>query len=237
MRKLLLTVALLTLSAIPASADVLLDTTGLGGSGNNVVFSGIDINDSHLILGHLNGQNNEIVRFRDLSLSNGFAGAANGQDIKIVNTRDLDITVFDSTNTVQLGTTRDIFSLKGTGDVFFRLTVAEADGSINTLNFTNLAGGIAGLGGGGYNLGNGNQQKGFDFTTINGEVIVDLDLFLGIGGSINDFEHYRIDAAPIPQVAAVPEASTWAMMVLGFAGVGLLSMRKRRREGYAFRVV
>jgi hypothetical protein len=33
------------------------------------------------------------------------------------------------------------------------------------------------------------------------------------------------------EVAAVPEPSTWAMMVLGFAGIGLLSYRRTRRNG------
>jgi hypothetical protein len=174
-----------------------------------------------------------VVRFFDVSNTTGFSGAANGQDIKIVNTRDLDITVFDSTNTIQLGTTRDIFSLKGTGDVFFRVSAVDANGQTETFNFTNLAGGVAGLGGGGYNLGPG--QNGFDFSVANGEVITDIDLFLGATGMINDFEHFRIDAAPIP-TAAVPEASTWVMMIAGFFGIGGVTMMKRRREGMQFRL-
>jgi len=111
--------------------------------------------------------------------------------------------------------------------VFFRVSAVDANGNAETFNFTNLAGGIAGLGGGGYDLGNGNQQNGFDFSVANGEVITDIDLFLGATGMINDFEHFRIDATPIPQVAAVPEPSTWAMMILGFLGVGFMSMRKK----------
>jgi PEP-CTERM motif len=31
-----------------------------------------------------------------------------------------------------------------------------------------------------------------------------------------------------PQVAAVPEPSTWAMMILGFAGVGYMTYRRRK---------
>jgi len=42
-----------------------------------------------------------------------------------------------------------------------------------------------------------------------------------------DFGHYT--------VAAVPEASTWAMMILGFAGVGFLAYR-RRGHGPALRL-
>ena len=223
MRKLLLaTTALLALSAVSAKADVLLDTTGQGGTGNNVVFSNIDPNDNRLILGHLNGQNNEVVRFFDKSNTTGYSGAANGNDIKIIDTRDLDITVFNSTNTVEVGTTRDIFSLTGSGDVFFRISAVKADGTAETFNFTNLAGGVAGLGGGGYGLSNG--QSGFDFSVANGEVITDIDLFLGATGMISDFEHYRIDAAPIPQVAAVPEPASWLLMLCGFFGVGGLAM-------------
>jgi hypothetical protein len=218
-RKLLLgSVALLALSGA-AKADIVLDTTGQGGTGNNVIFS--SISSPSLILGKLNGQNDQVVRFFDVSGSNGFSGAANGNDIKIVNTRDLDISVFDKTNTTQLGVTRNIFSLKGDGEVFFKVTAQEADGTFKLFTFTGLAGNVAGLGGGGYSLGNG--QSGFDFRAINGEKIWDLDLYISTGGVITDFEHYRIDVA----VAAVPEASTWAMMILGFLGVGGLAMRKK----------
>jgi PEP-CTERM motif len=38
-----------------------------------------------------------------------------------------------------------------------------------------------------------------------------------------------------PQVAAVPEPSTWAMMILGFAGIGFLAHR-RKSAGSAFRL-
>jgi hypothetical protein len=34
---------------------------------------------------------------------------------------------------------------------------------------------------------------------------------------------------------AVPEPSTWAMMILGFAGVGFMAYR-RRSQGTAFRL-
>jgi hypothetical protein len=37
-------------------------------------------------------------------------------------------------------------------------------------------------------------------------------------------------------VAAVPEASTWAMMILGFLGLGFLGYRKSAKAGSAFRM-
>jgi hypothetical protein len=205
-RLLLATTALLALAGA-AKAEIVLDTTGQGGTGNNVIFS--SILGGNLILGKLNGQNDEVVRFFDKSNTSTFTGSANGNDIKIFNTADLDITVFDRTNLLQLATTRDIFSIKGDGTLFIRATAKEADGTFKDFNFSEV-------------LGSG--QNGFDLKAINGEVIWDVDLRV-VGGSIQDFEHFRIDVAP--QVAAVPEASTWAMLILGFAGIGAMGMRKK----------
>lgn len=222
-KSLLTAAALAVLAFSPASADVVLDTNGIGGTGTNLVFNSFDPTLG-LVLGTLNGQHDEIVRLRDLSGDAGFAGTGgqNGNDIKIFNTADLDITVWDATNTTQLGTTRDIFSLKGTGTVFFRVTTQETDGSTKTTLFQP----------GGFDLGNGNQQNGFDFKAINGEVITDLDIFT-VGGKINDFEHFRIDVAPL--ASAVPEASTWAMLIIGFAGIGFMRMRRRKTGEAGFR--
>ena len=108
--------------------------------------------------------------------------------------------------------------------MFFRVEAVDANGVAETFNFTNSL-----LG---YDLGNGNQQNGFDFSVKNGEVITDIDLFLGATGMINDFEHYRIDAAPIPTVAVpgpmvgagLPGLVAACMTMLGF------NWRRRRRN-------
>ena len=42
----------------------------------------------------------------------------------------------------------------------------------------------------------------------------------------------RVDG--VGSVAAVPEASTWAMIILGFAGVGFLSYRRKSRPALRF---
>ncbi len=212
MRRLLLPlIAVAAFAATSAKAEITIDTTGQGGTGNNVIFSAVAGTD--LILGRLNGQNDEVVRFRDLSGNQNFTGAANGNDIKINNTSDLDITVFNRDNLLQLGVTRDVFSLVGDGTVFFKVVALESDGSFQNFFF------------GGYDLKNG--QNGFDFQAINGEKIWDLDLYV-LGGTITDFEHFRIDVAPV--VAAVPELSTWAMMIIGFLGIGGLTSLRRRGE-------
>jgi hypothetical protein len=197
----------------PAYADIIIDTTGQGGTGNNVIFSSIA--SSNLILGRLNGQNDEFVRFRDLSGNGNFTGAANGNDIKINNTSDLDITVFDRDNLLQLGVVRDVFSIVGTGTMFFHVTAQEADGSFQNFNF------------GGYDLKNG--QNGFDFRAINGERIWDIDL-VNIGGTIADFEHFRIDVAPVAVPGPIVGAGIPGLIVACGMMVGLARRRKKLQE-------
>jgi hypothetical protein len=213
MRSLLATTALLgLLAATPASADIVLDTNGLGGTGTNVIFNSVF--STNTVLGRLNGQNNEIVRFTDRSGNGGFTGTAgqNGNDIKLFNSFDLDVTVFNSTNTTQLAVTREVFSLVGSGSVIFHVTALEADGTFKNFNFADT-------------LKNG--QNGYDFTAINGEKIWDLDIVLGPNTNVSAFEHYRIDVQP--NVGAVPELSTWAMMILGFFGVGGMAYRRKNQ--------
>jgi hypothetical protein len=57
-------------------------------------------------------------------------------------------------------------------------------------------------------------------TAENGETF--STLHLSTTGNISDIRQTRVDIA-----SAVPETSTWAMMVLGFAGVGFLAYRRR----------
>jgi hypothetical protein len=228
MRKLLFaTAALLALSGA-AQADVIIDTRGLGGTGTNVTFNSFDPTLG-LVLGTLNGQNNEIVRFQDLSFNPDFSGTAGGggNAIKLFNTSNLDIQVYDASNTIQLGTTRDVFSLKGTGSLFINVTTQELDGTFKTTLFGSLTDAA-------YQLST-TAQSGFDLTAINGEIISDIDLYVvgGLGTRITDFEHFRIDVTPL---AAVPEASTWAMMILGFFGIGGMTMLRKRKGEHAFRV-
>jgi len=213
MRKLLAIAAMLGALSAPAYADIIIDTTGQGGTGNNVIFSSIA--SSNLILGRLNGQNDEFVRFRDLSGNGNFTGAANGNDIKINNTSDLDITVFDRDNLLQLGVVRDVFSIVGTGTMFFHVTAQEADGSFQNFNF------------GGYDLKNG--QNGFDFRAINGERIWDIDL-VNIGGTIADFEHFRIDVAPVAVPGPIVGAGIPGLIVACGMMVGLARRRKKLQE-------
>jgi hypothetical protein len=204
MKKLLLaTTAVLAFATSNALADVqVLDM--LSGTGDNVV---ADSSSTNSALGHLNGQHLDVVRYTNLAT--GFTFAANGNDIKIGNTGTLTDQVFDPTNTFVVGTTTEVFSLTGTGDV--KLAVNATDGTFN------------------FDLGTiGNGQSGFTVNAINGEVINSLTL-TDSTGSIFSFEHNRIETA----ASAVPEPSTWAMMFLGFLGLAFAFKNKRRKVSFA----
>jgi hypothetical protein len=68
-----------------------------------------------------------------------------------------------------------------------------------------------------------------EFLAISGSNLTQLAFHSDVGfTSIRQFE--------ISGVSAIPEASTWAMMMLGFAGVGLLAYR-RRGSGSRLRLV
>lgn len=72
----------------------------------------------------------------------------------------------------------------------------------------------------------------FNIAAINGEKITSVNLTAN-GGLFQDIRQDRIGGVG-PLTAAVPEPSTWAMMILGFVGVGFMAYRKRSTQ---FRMV
>jgi hypothetical protein len=210
MRKLLLGSALALTCVVPAKADVVLDTK-LSGTGDNVVFDSIAGN---LVLGSFNGQHTGLVDFTDLSNNSLFVGAANGNDIKISNTSDLSIVVKNSTNTSVLDTATQVFSLIGTGDVTATVVADEVGGGTKLFTF---------------DLGalSKTAQSGFTLTAINGESMASL-ILLDTGGTITDFEHYRIDVAG-PLVSATPLPAALPMFLGGIGGLWGLLRRRRQK--------
>jgi hypothetical protein len=214
MKKFLLATAMVCALAVPAKADVILDTK-LSGTGDNVVFNQLTPN---LVIGSFNGQHTGFVFFRDLSLNPNFTGAQNGNDIKITNTTNLGFSVFQNINeTGQLYTLTDVFSLKGTGSVTAFVTAVDQFGNVEPIKV--------------FNLGtiDPNAQSGFTFSAINGELIQNIRLF-DSGGNIADFEHYRIDVGTLAVPGPVAGAGIPGILA---ACVGLwgLAMRRRKHNG------
>ena len=78
-------------------------------------------------------------------------------------------------------------------------------------------------------------DKDFDrlgIISLDGETLRSVEVFTAAGESFNEFKQVQFSAAGIPP--SIPETATWAMMILGFMGVGFMAYR-RRNEG-AFRL-
>jgi hypothetical protein len=65
-------------------------------------------------------------------------------------------------------------------------------------------------------------------SAINGETFNSLSFTSS--GNLSHVQQVRVDIA-----GAIPESSTWAMMVIGFFGVGFVAYG-RKRNGHAFRI-
>jgi hypothetical protein len=88
------------------------------------------------------------------------------------------------------------------------LTVTAWDGStqLGVWNLTNLQ-------------HDANQQ--YDLIASAGQVLTAVDMVAGDGSGIKQTKQFEISGV-------VPEPSTWAMMIIGFAGLGYAGFRKAK---------
>jgi hypothetical protein len=72
------------------------------------------------------------------------------------------------------------------------------------------------------------DDHGFSFSLQNGQ---DVDIFSGAPNGLYQVESTNTNgAADFTLTAAVPEPSTWAMMILGFCGVGFMAYRRKQNR-------
>ena len=77
------------------------------------------------------------------------------------------------------------------------------------------------------NLEMGSGDTHFGFQAINGQVITNLRFVSDSPpGTISLIKQVRIQTGP----GVVPEPATWGMMLLGFAGIGMVVRRSRKRN-------
>lgn len=69
-----------------------------------------------------------------------------------------------------------------------------------------------------------NGSNFFSVRATNGQAIYDISLTAFNGAVFQDVRQVRLGGGTI---TATPEPSTWAMMILGFAGVGFMAYRRR----------
>jgi xanthine/uracil/vitamin C permease (AzgA family) len=126
----------------------------------------------------------------------------------------------------------DFVSLTATIDgLSFSFTqIGNSAGQLNGLAFQN--GILTNIG----TSGGGVDSTGKETLAINGAPGSasngDVQIQGTNGGTINFGDYYTVGS---PMVAAVPEPSTWAMMILGFCGVGFMAYR-RKKNGPALSV-
>ena len=212
MKKLLLAATMLCALASGAQADIILETK-LSGTGQNVVLNSVT---GDLALAQLNGPNLEFVRFRDLTGSTTFDAQSTGNDIKLTGSNNIFIQVFDVTNQTLLGTTTEVFSLNGTGNVQAFVQAVDQFGNEEPLQFFDL--GALTLTG----------AHNFTFSAINGEVMTSLRLTSLGAGTISSFEHFRIDVAPIPLAVPGPAVGAGLPGALALGLLGFNYFRRRR---------
>jgi hypothetical protein len=212
-RLLLATAAMIAVSALPAKADVIINDQG-GSTGDLVTFQS---QTGNLVVGAFNGQHTGLVDFNCLGGCTNFVGAQSGNDMKITadGLTNMSVQVFDTSLNV-LATDKDIFSITGTGDVFVGVTANEPGGGTQLITFdTNALFGPLGPG-----------QNFFTLTAINGETINKFTL-LDVGGTITDFEHYRIDVASVP--GPIVGAGLPGLIAACCGLFGLNRFRRKRR--------
>jgi hypothetical protein len=87
--------------------------------------------------------------------------------------------------------------------------------TIDALSGTKLEGGTT------FNV---SSNANHEFTLVSTVPLTEVDLSSPTGGGFLRVRQFEISGA-----ALIPEPSTWAMMILGFAGLGFLGYRQTRR--------
>ena len=203
------------LSIAPATASiVMVDASSI--QGDNVLFnSGTQTGTS--VTGHT--QSGTLVDFTGTSIGGGATIAANGGQARIegppnLATQNPNDTLALSSLSFSLANNHTFnnleFNVFGGGATAVSFTLIDNVGtSFSFLNQT---------------LKNGSNF--FGFQGINGESIASIAMSFNSTG-IDDVRQIRLDETI---TAAVPEASTWAMMILGFLGVGFMAYRRKQTQ-------
>jgi hypothetical protein len=211
--------ALLAVS-LPASATIV-QVAASSIQGDNVLFNA-GAQTGALVTGST--QDGTLVNFTGTTFGGGTSLRANGGQARIEGA--LDLATNNPNDTIPL-TSLNFGLASGT---FNNLEFNVFGGTATSVNFavTDNEGDV-------FNFSNtlSDGSNFFGFVGINGESIQSIALaFVGGSGTL-DLRQIRLDEAV---TAAVPEPSTWAMMILGFAGVGFMAYR-RKTSGTGMRLV
>jgi len=153
-----------------------------------------------------------------------FTGTSNGADVISANGGQARIEGVADTSTQNPNDTFTLDSLffdLANGGLFNNLEFNLFGGTATSANFT-----LTDNTGGTFTFTNqalGAGSNFFGFQGTGGESIRDISITLN-GGGVQDVRQIRLDEL----TAAVPEPATWAMMIVGMGGAGMM-LRSRRR--------
>jgi hypothetical protein len=209
MRRHLLAVAAILLSSTAAKADLVITQVAPGGIGSfdaNVLFK-TQMTGVTSVFGFANGAGQpQIITF---SSGDAFNTSASGQ------------AVITPTNT----TFNDLtMTASGTASAFTALLLDVKVPGTETLTFTSPTPITSGA----MQTVSANGENFILVSAINGETFSSLRFTST--GNLSSVEQVRVDIAG--NVGAVPEPSTWAMMVLGFLGIGFMAYRRRGHSSF-----
>lgn len=166
---------------------------------------------------------------KDVTTFTGTVGGHTGTGVTVTTIGSIDTGAGFSTITPVKGGTLTSLTFTPTNDALFSdfsfrgqlapvgdtgvINVAWTDslGTTGTLQFTGIPG----------------PDKDFDRLGIvsnDGETLKSVVITTAAGESFDEFKQVQFSASSIPP--SIPELSTWAMMVVGFAGLGFAGYRK-----------
>lgn len=203
--------------AAPAAADIVI-VPASSIQGANVLFND-GTQSGNMVSGAT--QAGTLVNFTGTTMNGGTVIRANGGQARIEGA--LDLSTSNPNDTLLLrslgfglangGTFNNLeFNLFNGGGTSGTANFVLTDNAGDVFNFTNLA------------LGSG--ENFFGFMGIAGQSIANVSFTTTAG--VADVRQIRLDESRV--TAAVPEPSTWAMMLVGFGAIGF-GVRRRRRSG------
>jgi hypothetical protein len=193
--------------SVPASASIVI-TQGATGTGNNVLFQNVVGNGTTSLSTDTNQGDRVTFTSNEALTGDNSSGQARISAVD-GSLNNLEWHLSDPTLGYDLG----VFNINvpnPNGGPATSVTVYAYDQ--NNTEFSNT-----------FNLGNGQNFFTVDSDDLQSITSIRFEAF---GGIVSDVRQVRIDG--ITSIAAVPEISTWAMMILGFFGVGAMTYRQRK---------
>jgi hypothetical protein len=196
---------LLSLSA--ANASLVLTAGNVGNiTDQNILFQNVVGDNTTSLTTDTNSNPANRVTFTS---NEALTGTASGQaSISDTQGNGFNLLAWSMANS-SLGFLANVFNITDLSATAANITVVT---NLETVTYSNQAVGTSG-------------NNFFSLQSGNGEIIESVSVS-AVNGLFSNVKQERL--GDITTIAAVPESTTWAMMVLGFAGVGFMAYRRKQ---------